>query len=80
MSDEDDAYLDVFEVAYDERRRRVAYGTGPSFIEGVLWGAGWMAAIIGMGQAIRLGRFCLLCDRSWGGNYGPDVCRYCCGC
>ena len=49
---------DLWDVAHDE-----AYGpnsshledcsTGAAFSYGAEWGAGWMAAIIGMGQAIR---------------------------
>ncbi len=33
-----------------------------SFARGAEWGAMWLAALIGMGQAIRDRRFCYRCD------------------
>ncbi len=56
------------------------YDPAEAYARGAEWGAGWMVAVIGMGQAIRAGRFCLVCERPWPKGLGPDVCRYCCDC
>ena len=49
------------------------------FAEAVSWGAGWMAALIGMGEAIRRGRFCVLCGRpmTYLPGWGDDLCGTC---
>jgi hypothetical protein len=56
---------DLDEIAWDEFERRIgcvgAYREVEAFAEGVEWGAGWMAAIIAMAEAIRARQPCSLC-------------------
>ena len=55
--------IEYEDFVFDEATRRNGNDTPrwSGWVDGVEWGAGWMAAIIGMGQAIRQGRLCVIC-------------------
>ena len=56
-------YPEAFEdMLLDEATRRAIEHPMHAWDTGVMWGAGWAFAIIGMAQAIRDQRLCANCD------------------
>lgn len=76
MSD-DDEYIEITDVALDERDRRVRAGDmREGFTDGVAWGAGWAFALIGMAQAIRESHLCRSCTQVYSADE-DGTCQRC---